>query len=30
MIRQGKLRAVRVGTRRLLIPKSAVIAFLEG
>lgn len=30
LIREGKLRAIRIGQRRIIIPKAAVAAFLEG
>ena len=30
LIKDGKLRAIRIGQRRIVIPKAAVAAFLEG
>lgn len=30
LIKYGKLRAIRIGQRRIVIPKAAVAAFLEG
>ena len=30
LIREGKLRAIRIGQRRIIISKAAVAAFLEG
>lgn len=30
LIRDGRLRAIRIGQRRIVIPKVAVTAFLEG
>lgn len=30
LIKDGKLRAIRIGQRRIIIPKAAVAAFLEG
>ena len=30
LIRDGRLRAIRIGQRRIVIPKVAVKAFLEG
>ena len=30
LIKDGKLRAIRIGQRRIVIPKAAVSAFLEG
>ena len=30
LIRDGRLRAIRIGQRRIIIPKAAVTASLEG
>lgn len=30
LIRDGRLRTIRIGQRRIIIPKAAVTAFLEG